>query len=54
MLTDGCWSPTRPSVFYTTRTDGYIEAWDIIEKQSSPVMTHKVNSVKYLYKYVHS
>ena len=42
MLTDGCWSPTRPSVFFTTRTDGWMEAWDIIENQRTPVMTHKV------------
>ena len=42
MLTDGCWSPTRPSLFFTTRNDGWMEAWDIIENQKSPVLTHKV------------
>ena len=41
MLTDACWSPTRPSLFFTCRTDGWIEAWDIIENQKTPVMTHK-------------
>ena len=24
-LTDGCWSPTRPSVFFTARQDGVCE-----------------------------
>ena len=43
MLTDGCWSPTRPSLFFTSRTDGWIEAWDMIENQRSPVMTHKIH-----------
>ena len=43
MLTDGCWSPTRPSLFFTSRTDGWLEAWDMIENQRRPVMTHKVH-----------
>ena len=43
MLTDGCWSPTRPSLFFTSRTDGWLEAWDMIENQTRPVMTHKVH-----------
>ena len=43
MLTDGCWSPTRPSLFFTSRTDGWIEAWDMIENQRAPVMTHKIH-----------
>ena len=42
-LTDGCWSPTRPSLFFTTRMDGFIEAWDIIETQRAPIMAHKVH-----------
>ena len=56
-LTDGCWSPTRPSLFFTTRMDGkvnthhsnwyicypgFMEAWDVIETQHSPIMTVKV------------
>ena len=56
-LTDGCWSPTRPSLFFTTRMDGqptshemphcvcclgFMEAWDMIETQHSPIMTVKV------------
>lgn len=27
-LTDGCWSPTRPGVFYLTRMDGFLDVWD--------------------------
>ena len=51
-LTDGAWSPTRPSLFFTTRMDGghhacltppgFLEAWDVIETQHSPIMTVKV------------
>ena len=29
-LTDGCWSPTRPSVFFTARQDGVLDAWDVL------------------------
>ena len=31
-ITDGCWSPSRPSVFYVTRTDGVLDTWDILYK----------------------
>ena len=48
MLTDGCWSPTRPSLFFTSRTDGWMEAWDIIENQRTPVLTHKVQIENYV------
>jgi len=27
-LTAGCWSPTRPGVFFLTRADGWIDVWD--------------------------
>ena len=26
-LTGGAWSPTKISVFFTTRIDGYVEVW---------------------------
>ena len=41
-LTDGCWSPTRPSVFFTTRMDGVLDAWDILYQQQSPLLSTKV------------
>ena len=27
-LTGGCWSPTRPGVFYLIRKDGMLSVWD--------------------------
>ena len=41
-LTDGCWSPTRPSVFFTARQDGVLDAWDILYQQKSPILSVKV------------
>lgn len=41
-LTDGCWSPTKCSLFYLSRTDGSLEAWDLLQQQSEPIMTIKV------------
>ena len=42
-LTDGCWSPTRPSVFFTARQDGVLDAWDILYQQSKPVLSFKAD-----------
>jgi len=28
-LTDGCFSPTRPGVFFLTRKDGWMDIWDL-------------------------
>ena len=41
-LTDGCWSPTRPSVFFTARQDGVLDAWDILYQQKAPILSIKV------------
>ena len=41
-LTDGCWSPTRPSVFFTTRMDGCLDCWDILYQQRAPLLSVKV------------
>ncbi|KAJ3305547.1 Dynein intermediate chain 2, axonemal [Kappamyces sp. JEL0829] len=38
-LTDGCWSPTRPSVFFTAKMDGSIDIWDYVFKQVEPSLT---------------
>lgn len=38
-LTDGCWSPTRPAVYYTTKMDGTLDIWDIIFKQNDPTLS---------------
>jgi len=42
-LTDGCWSPTRPGVFYTTKQNGQLECWDFFYKQQDPVVSVNVN-----------
>lgn len=41
-LTDGCWSPTRPAVFYTTRADGTLDIWDFLFKQNDPTLSIQV------------
>ncbi|KFQ56416.1 Dynein intermediate chain 2, axonemal, partial [Nestor notabilis] len=41
-LTDGCWSPVRPAVFFTTRSDGTLDIWDFLFKQSDPFLSLKV------------
>jgi dynein intermediate chain 2 len=41
-LTDGCWSPTRPAVFCTSKMDGTIDVWDFIFKQNEPTLTLQV------------
>ena len=46
-LTDGCWSPTRPSVFFTARQDGVLDAWDILYQQSKPVLSFKADIKTY-------
>lgn len=41
-LTDGCWSPTRPSVFFTTKMDGTLDVWDVMHKQNDPTLSIQV------------
>ncbi|KFO84579.1 Dynein intermediate chain 2, axonemal, partial [Buceros rhinoceros silvestris] len=41
-LTDGCWSTTRPAVFFTTRSDGTLDVWDFLFKQKDPSLSLKV------------
>ncbi|XP_076264362.1 dynein, axonemal, intermediate chain 2 [Rhynchophorus ferrugineus] len=42
MLTSGAWSPTRLSVFFTTRTDGILDVWDILQEQKRACLSVKV------------
>ncbi|XP_050391535.1 dynein intermediate chain 3, ciliary [Patella vulgata] len=44
-LTDGCWSPIRPSVFFITKMDGTLDVWDIILKQNDPTLSLQVCDV---------
>jgi len=41
-LTDGAWSPVRPSVFFTTKRDGTLDIWDFIFKQNDPTLSIQV------------
>uniref|UniRef100_A0A7N6FGR4 Dynein, axonemal, intermediate chain 2b n=2 Tax=Anabas testudineus TaxID=64144 RepID=A0A7N6FGR4_ANATE len=41
-LMDACWSPSRPSVFFTVKTDGVLDVWDILFKQNDPTLSLKV------------
>jgi dynein intermediate chain 2 len=44
-LTDGCWSPTRPGVFFTTKMDGTVDIWDYFFKQGEPTLTLQVTDM---------
>ena len=44
-LTDGCWSPTRPGVFFTTKMDGTLDIWDYFFKQNDPTFTIQVTDM---------
>jgi len=38
-LTDGCWSPTRAGVFFTTKMNGVFDVWDFLYKQNEPTLS---------------
>ncbi|KAJ8687887.1 hypothetical protein QAD02_023682 [Eretmocerus hayati] len=42
LLTNGAWSETRFSVFFLTRADGTMDAWDLLVQQDKPVLGVKV------------
>lgn len=46
-MTDGCWSPTRPAVFFTTKMNGTLDVWDYLFKQNEPTLTIQVHLLKY-------
>lgn len=33
----GCWSLTRPAVFFVGKADGSVEVWNLLERTSEPV-----------------
>ena len=41
-LTGGAWSPTKISVFFTSRLDGVVEVWDFLHNQREPILPIKV------------
>ncbi|XP_039984181.1 dynein intermediate chain 3, axonemal isoform X2 [Xiphias gladius] len=40
VLTVGCWSLSRPAVFYIGKDDGSIEVWNLLERTSEPAQVH--------------
>ncbi|CRK89583.1 CLUMA_CG003276, isoform A [Clunio marinus] len=42
-LTDGCWSPIKPSLFCLSRIDGNVEVWDLLQQQDEPVLIIQVS-----------
>lgn len=44
-LTSGCWSTTRPGVFFTTKMDGTLDVWDYFYKHNTPTFSTKVGEV---------
>ncbi|XP_064532234.1 dynein axonemal intermediate chain 2 isoform X2 [Pseudopipra pipra] len=41
-LLDGCWSPVKPSVFFTVRSDGILDVWDFLFHQKEPSLSLKL------------
>uniref|UniRef100_A0A336MML7 CSON003941 protein n=1 Tax=Culicoides sonorensis TaxID=179676 RepID=A0A336MML7_CULSO len=41
-LTGGVWSPTKCSLFFVSRVDGWIDAWDVLVQQNEPITSIKV------------
>lgn len=44
-LADGCWSPTRPGLFFVARRDGWVDLWDFYHRQNEIALSHKVSDV---------
>ncbi|KAK7889892.1 hypothetical protein WMY93_025452 [Mugilogobius chulae] len=46
LYTVGCWSSSRPAVFFMGREDGSIEVWNLLEKTSEPtqILAHVINA----------
>lgn len=44
-LTGGCWSTTRPGVFYVTRMDGVVDVWDYNYRQNQEAFSVKLGEV---------
>ncbi|KAF0770257.1 dynein intermediate chain 3, ciliary-like isoform X1 [Aphis craccivora] len=42
-LTDCQWSNSKSSVFYVTRADGFMDCWDILQKQKDPILSIKLS-----------
>ncbi|XP_066188546.1 dynein axonemal intermediate chain 2 [Sylvia atricapilla] len=43
-LMDVCWSPVKPAVFFTVRSDGVLDIWDFLFHQKEPSLAVKVSN----------
>ncbi|XP_041881473.1 dynein intermediate chain 2, axonemal [Corvus kubaryi] len=43
-LLDGCWSPVKPAVFFTAKSDGTLDIWDFLFHQKEPSLSLKVSN----------
>ncbi|NXU88494.1 DNAI2 protein, partial [Xiphorhynchus elegans] len=43
-LMDGCWSPVKPAVFFTARSDGTLDVWDFLFHQKDPSLSLRVSN----------
>uniref|UniRef100_A0A7S0R4E4 WD repeat-containing protein 63 n=1 Tax=Pyramimonas obovata TaxID=1411642 RepID=A0A7S0R4E4_9CHLO len=43
-LATGCWSPTRPGLIYTAKTDGNLEVWDLLDRSHEASMVATISS----------
>ena len=40
---DGCWSPSRPGLFFVTRKDGWLDIWDYYYRQNEVALSQKIS-----------
>ncbi|NXO99771.1 DNAI2 protein, partial [Certhia brachydactyla] len=43
-LLDVCWSPVKPAVFFTCKSDGTLDVWDFLFHQKEPSLSLKVSN----------
>ncbi|KAJ3090116.1 WD repeat-containing protein 63 [Quaeritorhiza haematococci] len=43
-VVSGRWSPTRPAVFFISKSDGTVEVWDLLDKSHAPSLVGNVSS----------
>ncbi|NWV26666.1 DNAI2 protein, partial [Origma solitaria] len=43
-MLDACWSPVKPAVFFTTKSDGTLDIWDFLFHQKEPSLSLKVSN----------
>ena len=44
LLTGAQWSPTRAGVWLSTRTDGVLDVWDLLQSQTRPTLEEQVSN----------